>query len=133
MIKVLINGATGKMGQEVAKKIKSSSKFEILCGVSKFANQPLNFPVYTNINDIKEKPDVIVDFSVPEGALNILAYAKSNLVPIVIATTGFSDEDLKIIDKTSKIIPIFKAANMSYEINLMADIASRIATRLKWM
>ena len=131
MIKVLINGATGKMGQEVAKKIELSSQFEVLCGISRFANQPLDFPVYTNIKDISIKPDVIIDFSTPEGTLNILEYAKSNNVPIVIATTGFSNNELQTIQNIASVLPIFKAANMSYEINLMADIAARVAVRIK--
>jgi len=130
MFKVLINGINGRMGQEVLKQVNESTEFEVCCGVDKFDNN-LNFPTYTDINLIKEIPDVIIDFSIPEASMNILEFAKQNNIPIVIATTGFSDEQLSIIKETSKIIPVFRSGNMSYEINIMADIVSKLATQLK--
>ena len=131
MIKVLINGINGRMGQEVLKQVNESNEFEICCGVDKFNNTDSDFPIYTDINLIKEIPDVIIDFSIPEATMNILEFAKSKNIAIVIATTGFSDEELSIIKETSKIIPVFRSGNMSYEINVMADIVSKLATLLK--
>ena len=130
MLKVLINGINGRMGQEVFKQINLSDDFEVCCGVDKFDNN-LNIPTYTDINLIKENPDVIIDFSIPEASMNILEFSKEKNIPIVIATTGFSDEQLSIIEETSKTIPVFRSGNMSYEINIMADIVSKLATQLK--
>ena len=130
MLKVLINGINGRMGQEVLNQVNLSSDFEVCCGVDKFDNN-LEFPTYTDINLIKEIPDIIIDFSIPEACMNILEFAKEKNIPIVIATTGFSDEQLSIIEDYSKVIPIFRSGNMSYEINIMADIVSKLATQLK--
>jgi len=131
MIKVLINGINGRMGQEVLKQVNVSEKFEVCCGVDKFDDNDFSFPIYTDINLIKEIPDVIIDFSIPEASMNILEFAKLKNIPIVIATTGFSDDQLSIIEKVSKIIPVFRSGNMSYEINIMADIVAKLATQLK--
>jgi len=131
MIKVLINGINGRMGQEVLKQVNESNKFEICCGVDKFDNNDFNFPIYNDINLIKEIPDIIIDFSIPEASMTILEFAKKNNIPIVIATTGFSDEQLSIIEDISKVIPVFRSGNMSYEINVMADIVSKLALQLK--
>ena len=131
MIKVLVNGITGKMGQEVLKQVNSSPEFEMCCGVDKFNNGDFNFPIYDNVNDINELPDVIIDFSIPEASINILKFAKEKSVPVVIATTGFSDEEISIIEDYSKYIPIFRSGNMSYEINVMSDIVSKLALLLK--
>ena len=130
MIRVLINGCNGKMGQEVIKAIHDNEKFTVLNGVDKEENPDYIFPVYTNINDIKEKPDVIIDFSIPVATMQILEYAKSNKVPIVIATTGLSEEQKQKIKKYSKAIPIFQSANMSYDINLMKRIVAEVAKNL---
>ena len=130
MIKVLINGCNGKMGQEVIKAIHDNEKFTVLNGVDKEENPDYIFPVYTNINDIKEKPDVIIDFSIPVATMQILEYAKSNKVPIVIATTGLSEEQKQKIKEYSKAIPIFQSANMSYDINLMKRIVAEVAKNL---
>lgn len=131
MLKVLINGINGRMGQEVLKQVNSSNEFEICCGVDKFNDKDARFPIYTDVNSIKEIPDVIIDFSVPEASMNILEFARNKKIPVVISTTGFSDEQLHKIEEYSKIIPVFRSGNMSYEINIMADIVSKLATQLK--
>ena len=104
MINVLINGINGRMGQEVLKQVTESDEFKICCGFDKFDNK-LSFPTYTDIDLIREIPDIIIDFSIPEASINILEFAKQNNIPIVIATTGFSDEQLSIIEETSKNLP----------------------------
>lgn len=131
MINVLINGVNGRMGQEVLKAVNNSQDFEVACGVDIMENASFPFPIYTNINLIKEKIDVIIDFSIPDATLNILEYAMENRIPIVIATTGFSEEQLNKIFEYSKFIPIFRSSNMSYEINIMSDLVSKIAVLLK--
>lgn len=120
MIKVLINGYNGKMGQMVLNQIKASKDFECIGGTD----------VSLSINEITEKPDVIIDFSTPEASLSILQYAEKNKIPVVIATTGFSDEQTAKIMEYSKTLPIFKSANMSYETNLMIALVSKLAKEL---
>lgn len=130
MIKLLINGIHGRMGTEVLKEASSLSDFEVIGGVDRSANST-TIPVYDNPKLISEKPDVIVDFSVPEGTIKILEYAKENSIPLVIATTGFSNDYLTKIEEYAKYIPIFKSSNMSYEINIMSEIVSELAKKLK--
>ena len=114
MVKVLINGCNGKMGQEVAKEIAITPEIEVLCGFDRVDTGDNNFPVFTDINDINLIPDVIIDFSVPEATFKILEFANKNKIPTVIATTGLSDEDLEKIKNYSKNFPIFRSSNMSY-------------------
>lgn len=130
MLKVLINGCNGKMGQEVARRIKETEDIETLCGVDKIDTGDNAFPVFQNVEDINLIPDVIIDFSIPKATFAILDFAKKNKIPTVIATTGFSDEENEIINKYSEEFPIFKSANMSYEINLMAKIVANVAKNM---
>lgn len=131
MINVLINGISGKMGQEVLNQINSDNQFNVVCGTDIHSGKIQGINIYSNTNEISEQVDVIIDFSVPIATLNILKYASEKHIPIVIATTGFSKNDLEVINSYSKTLPIFKSANMSYEINLMADLVSNLATKLK--
>ncbi len=131
MIKVLINGCNGRMGQVLVKEIDNFENLLLIGGFDINDNGLNTFPVYSNINDIKEKPDVIVDFSVPVASLNMLKYAVSSKTAMVIATTGFSKEELEIISEASKTIPIFKSSNMSFDINLMKKIVAEVALALK--
>ena len=128
MIKVLINGCNGKMGQEVAKQVDKTEGFTVLSGVDRLDTGDNKFPVYTSYENITEMPDIIIDFSVPEATFKALEFASKNNIPIVIATTGFTDEQTNKIKEYSKSIPIFKSANMSFEINLMAKIVAQMAT-----
>ena len=130
MVRVLINGCNGKMGQEVSKEIKMTPDIEVLCGVDRLDTGDNNFPVFTDIEKIDLIPDVIIDFSIPVATFNILEFAKKHKIPTVIATTGFSDEENNKIEEYSKIFPIFKSSNMSYEINLMSKILKEVAQKL---
>ena len=130
MIKVLINGCNGKMGQEVAKQILVTPDIETLCGFDKIDSGDNSFPVFTNVSEINLIPDVIIDFSIPEATFTILEFAIKNKIPIVIATTGFSNDQINKIKEYSKIIPIFMSSNMSYEINLMSKILADLAIKL---
>lgn len=131
MINVLVNGCNGRMGQEVIKQIDNYNNLLLVAGFDQIDNGLSTFPVFTDINKINEKIDVIIDFSVPTATLNILKYAKNNNVAMVIATTGFTDEQIDIIKDYSKYIPIFKSANMSFDICLMSKIVANLAQVLK--
>ena len=120
MIKVLINGIDGHMGQMVLNQINSNENFTCIGGADKDKS----------IYDVKEKADVIIDFSVPVATMSMLEYAKEKNIPVVIATTGFTDEQNKAILDYSKELPIFKSANMSFETNLMIKLVSKLAQEL---
>ena len=131
MINVLVNGCNGRMGQEVIKQIDNYPDLLLVAGFDQVDNGLNTFPVFTETTKINEKIDVIIDFSVPTATLKILEYAKNNNIAIVIATTGFTDEQLDIIKDYSKHIPIFKSANMSFDICLMSKIVANLAQTLK--
>lgn len=130
-MKVLVNGCNGKMGQEVAREVRLAQDMDVVCGVDKMDAGDNHFPVFTKISDIDVLPDVIIDFSVPQATFAILEFAQKNHIPVVIATTGFSDAEMKKIEKYAENLPIFKSANMSYEINLMAKLVSDLALKLE--
>ncbi len=131
MIKVLINGCNGRMGQVLVNEIDRFPELLLVGGFDIHDEGKNTFPVYSNINDIKEKPDVIIDFSIPVSTFNILNYAVNQKVPIVIATTGFTKEQLEEIRVASTLIPIFQSSNMSFDINLMKKIVAEVALKLK--
>lgn len=130
MINVLLNGCNGNMGKEIKKYIDNIENFSIICGFDRIDSGDNDFPVYTNTDSIIETPDIIIDFSIPTASINILNYAVSKKIPTVIATTGFSNEQLNYIEEASKFIPIFKSSNMSLEINIMNILVSKLSKLL---
>ena len=131
MIKVLINGCNGRMGQVLVNEIDRFPELLLVGGFDIHDEGKNTFPVYSKIEDIKEKPDVIIDFSIPVSTFNILNYAVNQKVPVVIATTGFTKEQLEEIKVASTLIPIFQSSNMSFDINLMKKIVAEVAKKLQ--
>lgn len=130
MIRILINGCNGKMGQVVSELAKIDDEIEIVGGFDISKREDV-YPVFTKIEEINVKPDVIVDFSIPIATFNILEFALKTNTPIVIATTGFSDEENKRIEEYSKKIAIFKSANMSFDVTMMKNLLKQIAPKLE--
>ena len=130
-IRILINGCNGKMGQEVAKKARIMENIEVFGGVDISDSGDNFFPVYSDLNDInREMPDVIIDFSVPESAMKILDFAVEKKIPIVLATTGFTDEQFEKIRLAGEKIPVFQSYNMSYSVCVMKKIVAELAKLL---
>ncbi len=129
MTKVILFGYNGHMGKEVQKAVENALDMEIVCGVDKEINASDSTTQVTDINEFQGEADVIIDFSHHSCVKSILSYAKDKLLPVVICTTGFTEEEHTAISKVSKVIPIFLSANMSLGINLTSLIC-QIATKV---
>ncbi len=130
MIKVLINGINGKMGKEVSKLVLEDSSLHLLGGLDHKVSHNLPYPIFTDTKNILEKPDVIIDFSTPKATINLLPYCIQSHISLVIATTGFDENEQNEILQASSYIPIFKSSNMSYEITLISHIISELSKKL---
>ncbi len=128
MTNIIICGVNGRMGQTLARAVTETEGFSVTAGVDKFPDHAPNvFPVFTDIFGCSGSADVIIDFSRPEALRPNLAYAQQNNIPVVIATTGYTEEDKAIIVEASKNIPVFMAANMSVGVSLQMELAQRAA------
>ncbi len=126
MVKVLLIGCGGRMGKVVAELCKNQEDICVCAGVDPTLPS-FDFPVYEECNSVKEKADVMIDFSFHAAIGQIMAYATANRIPAVIATTGFTPEELDIISEAQKVIPVFRSANMSIGVNLICQLAKRAA------
>lgn len=127
MIKVLINGACGRMGKEVEKIVEASETMSVAAKVDKMAAES---GCYTDINDFVGKADVIIDFSNHLGTKELLDYAVKNNIPTVVATTGHTPEELAYIEEASKKIAVFHSANMSLGVALLCELAVKAAATM---
>lgn len=128
MIKLILNGCHGTMGQVLINQVEQDSNLQIIAGIDKDANKKnVSFPVYNNIFDCNEKADVIIDFSRPEALQGLIDFAIKTKTPLVIATTGITEEDMKKIIDASNKVPIFQSANMSVGINVLINLAQTAA------
>ena len=124
MTKIIITGANGKMGKVVKSVIDGRDDCKIVAGVDIYGDSA-DFPVYRTISDVKENADVVIDFSNPSLLDELLAYGKENKAALIIATTGYDEEQKKKIEQASKDSAIFFTYNMSLGINLLANLAKK--------
>ncbi len=129
MIKAILVGACGKMGKNITERSKEDNEIKIIAGIDKF-NSGTDYPIFSAFNDVKCDADIIIDFSNPLLLDDILKYAVDKKIPVVIATTGYTDAQIEKIKNTAKIIPIFFTFNMSVGVNLLCSLAKKAASVL---
>ena len=113
MTSIIINGACGKMGRVVT-EVAAGLGLSVVAGVDRYAaGAKAYYPLYENIEDCTLAADVVVDFSRPDALPGLLKYCTEHKMGLVLATTGYTAQDLEAIKAASEIIPIFKTANMS--------------------
>lgn len=117
------------MGRAIAEAADGSAR--IVAGVDLNASAlSLPFPVYENISDFDGKGDVIVDFSHHLALPSLLSYAKATKTPLVVATTGHTEDELALMRESSEEIAIFYSGNFSIGINLLVNLAKQAARTL---
>lgn len=124
MTKIILCGANGKMGHVIQSVVGGKEDCEIVAGVD-LNTESDTFPIYSTFDDVKEKADVIIDFSNPALLDSMLTYSRQNKIPVVIATTGYDDAQKKEIEEASKDTAVFFTYNMSMGINLLATLAKK--------
>lgn len=129
MTRIIMNGCNGKMGQVITRLAAEDDSCEIVAGFD--VNDTIDniYPVFTNPDEFTGEADVVIDFSHPSALTNILSYCKKRKLPVILATTGFTNEQKQEFKEASKEIPVFFSANMSLGINLLIALAKK-ATKL---
>ncbi len=125
MVKIAITGANGKMGKVIARLIAERNDCEVIAGIDLNTDRNGSFPIVKTPFDLPAKPDVIIDFSHPSALNDLLSYCTMNGVPVVVATTGYTEDQIAEIRKTAGQIPVFFTFNMSLGINLLVELGKR--------
>ncbi len=130
MINILISGIFGHMGRTVFEIVSEDEQTQCVCGVDLKKGELCGVPVYADFADVKEKTDVVIDFSSASNLDNILAFAKKTGAAVILAATGYTSVQLAQIDAAAKEIPLFKTANLSVGINLLQKLVRQTAAFL---
>lgn len=118
------------MGRVVADVCAGDPEVEVVAGFD-IQGQPADgFPVFSSPAACTVDADAVIDFSHPSALDGLLAYGRQRNVPLVLATTGYSPEQLEQISEAARVIPIFRSANMSLGINVLLDLVKKAAAVL---
>ena len=132
MVKIIMHGCNGHMGQVISGIVEKDPDAEIVAGID-IADQGKNsYPVFTDIDTCQVEADAIIDFSSAKATDKLLEYSAARQIPVVLCSTGLNEEQLAKVEETSKKVAVLKSANMSLGINtllkLVQDAAKVLAT-----
>ncbi|MBP5262767.1 MAG: 4-hydroxy-tetrahydrodipicolinate reductase [Lachnospiraceae bacterium] len=119
MIRIMMRGCNGKMGQCISRIVAEDPETEMVAGIDIFDDGHNPYPVFKDIRDCNDQADCLIDFSGVTGLEDVLDYCVEKNLPCVLCTTGLSKEQLDAVTEASKKVAILKSANMSLGINLL--------------
>lgn len=122
MIKAVMHGCNGAMGQTITRIVKEDKDIEMVAGIDINDCIKQEYPVYKSLNELPQKPDVIIDFASYKAMDALLDYCESTGTPAVLCTTGLTAEQVGRINELSKKVPLLKSANMSLGINTIMKL-----------
>ena len=130
MVKAIMNGCNGRMGHVIVDIAEADNDISIVAGVDKFGENNYSFPTFKNIADVDVEADVVIDFSNASGVDELLDVCAGKNLPVVLCTTGLSDEQLSHVKDASSKIAILKSANMSVGVNVLMKVLKEAAKTL---
>ncbi len=131
MVKVIMHGCNGRMGQVITDLAKEDADIEIVAGIDVIDNKDNGYPVFTDINACDVEADVVIDFTNSKAVDNLLAYCEEKKLPVVLCSTGLSEEQVEKVSKVSSNIPVLRSGNMSVGINTLIKILETVSKPLK--
>jgi 4-hydroxy-tetrahydrodipicolinate reductase len=125
MTKIIMHGCNGKMGQVISDIIRQDDEIEIVAGVDLYNEVKNGYPVYKTMADCPVKADVIIDFSNMKAVDGLLAYCEKTAMPVVLCTTGLSEDQLHTAAKLGKKTAVLRSANMSLGVNTLMQLLAQ--------
>ena len=127
MIRIIMHGCNGRMGQAITRLAKENNELTIVAGVDPFDGVANDYPVFKSIEECNVEADVVIDFASAKAVDSLLTYCLDKKLPVVLCTTGLSEEQLTKVKEASKEIAVLKSANMSLGVNLLIKLLKESA------
>ncbi len=127
MIKAIMHGCTGRMGRVITDLVKEDPEIEIVAGVGMGDGSDLGYPVSEGLDGIQTEADVIIDFSNAAAVEGLLSWAEEKQIPVVLCTTGLSEEQLARVEESYQKLAVLRSANMSLGINTLMELLKTAA------
>ena len=130
MVRAIMHGCNGHMGQVITQLVEKDPEIEIVAGIDLNDCRDNGYPVFTDIWTCDVQADAVIDFCTAKATDTLLEYCEKRQIPVVLCTTGLTDEQIKKVEETSKHVAVLKSANMSLGINLLMKLVKEAAKTL---
>lgn len=127
MIRLIMHGCNGKMGQVISSMVAQDPETELVAGIDRQDDGHNPYPVFTDISECDVEADALIDFSAASAVDKLLDYCVAHKLPCVLCTTGLSQQQLARVEEASREVAVLKSANMSLGINLLLKLLKEAA------
>lgn len=127
---LVLSGCNGRMGHVIEELCSAALDLNIVAGFDILGTSDRSFPIFSAFSEFTGNADVVVDFSHPSALTSLLTYCIQQRLPVVLATTGYENNQLAEIEVASKTIPVFRSSNFSLGINVLSELVKQAATLL---
>ena len=127
MTRIIMCGCNGKMGQVISNIVAADEEAQIVAGIDISEQQLNDYPVFKKLSECNIEADAVIDFSSPKALEDILKTAVERKLPVVLCTTGLSEEQLLEVEEASKKTAILRSANMSLGVNTLLKLVAAAA------
>lgn len=127
MVRILLSGCCGRMGQVISQMAAQNRELEIAAGVDVHDNGMNSYPVFKSFAECDVETDVMIDFSSPKAFDSLIDYAEEKKIPAVVCTTGLSDEQLSDLEEASRRVAVLRSSNMSLGINILEKVLKEVS------
>ncbi len=127
MVKMIMHGCNGRMGQVISSICQEDSDIQIVAGIDPYDGIENSYPVFQRIEDCKVEADVVVDFAAASAVDSLLKYCVQHQLPVVLCTTGLSEEQNRKVEEAGRKTAVLKSANMSLGINVLMELLQKAA------
>ena len=130
MVKAIMHGCNGKMGQVISGLVKADPMIEIVAGIDTYQGITNEYPVFASLKECDVEAEVVIDFSNVSAVDELLEVCMERNLPVVLCTTGLSEEQLQKVEEAGKKVAVLCSANMSLGINLLMKLLKEAASVL---
>lgn len=127
MTRIIMHGCNGHMGQVITGLVAQDPDAEIVAGIDPVDSRDNGYPVFTDLESCQVEADAIIDFSNAKAVDALMDYSAKRGIPLVLCTTGLSQEQMDRVDEVSGRVAILKSANMSLGINTLFKLIQEAA------
>ena len=127
MVKMIMHGCNGRMGQMITSIVAADSDIEIVAGIDPFGGQKNDYPVFESLDKCDVKADVLVDFVGAHAVDNLINWCVENEMPCVLCSTGLSEKQLEDVKVAAGKVAMLRSANMSLGVNTLMKVLTQVA------
>ncbi|MCR5669041.1 MAG: 4-hydroxy-tetrahydrodipicolinate reductase [Lachnospiraceae bacterium] len=127
MTRIIMHGCNGHMGRVITDICAQDADAEIVAGIDPYTEVPNEYPVFEKIEDCDVEADVIIDFSNAKAVDALIDYSIEKKVPVVLCTTGLTEEQIKKAEDAAESVAVLRSANMSLGVNTLMELLKKAA------